>query len=91
MAARHGRRAEFGRDRQKDRGNVSPGSKFNRLIQTRGQQGIGASGCILFSQMTTGKPIKAVSGNDGKPVYMEIGINVEKNEPIITNKKYFLI
>lgn len=69
-------------------GKLLAGTKFHRLIQMRGQQGIGASGCILFSQMTTGKPSKVVSGNNGKPIYMEIGINVEKNEPIISNKKY---
>jgi len=69
-------------------GKLLVGSKFHRLIQSRGQQGIGASGCILFSQMTTGKPIKVISGNNGKPIYMEIGINVEKNEPIISSKKY---
>jgi len=69
-------------------GKLLAGTKFHRLIQMRGQQGIGASGCILFSQMTTGKATKVVSGNNGKPIYMEIGINVEKNEPIVTSKKY---
>ena len=69
-------------------GKLLAGTKFHRLIQMRGQQGIGASGCILFSQMTCGKPTKVISGNSGKPVYMEIGINVEKNEPIVTSKKY---
>src|SRR5690606_18548497 len=33
------------------------GSKF-RNIQSRGQQGLGCSGCVLLSQMTTGKPAK---------------------------------
>jgi len=37
------------------------GSKF-RNIQSRGQQGLGCSGCVLLSQMTTGKPAKVVSG-----------------------------
>ena len=69
-------------------GKLLAGTKFHRLIQARGQQGIGATGCVMFSQMTTGKPTKAISGNNGKPIYMEIGLNVEKNEPIITNKKY---
>ena len=33
------------------------GSKF-RNIQSRGQQGLGCSGCVLLSQMTTGKPAR---------------------------------
>ena len=37
------------------------GSKF-RNIQSRGQQGLGCSGCVLLSQMTTGKPVKVISG-----------------------------
>ena len=69
-------------------GQLLVGSKFHRLIQMRGQQGIGASGCILFSQITTGKPTKVINGHKGKTVYMEIGINIEKNTPIITNKKH---
>jgi len=69
-------------------GKLLVGTKFHRLIQMRGQQGIGASGCILFSQMTTGKPTKVISGNNCKSVYMELGINVERNEPLISSKKY---
>ncbi len=70
-------------------GQLLVGSKFHRLIQMRGQQGIGASGCILFSQMTTGKEIKVISGQKNKkPFYLELGINVSKNEPIEKNFKY---
>ena len=36
------------------------GSKF-RNIQSRGQQGLGCSGCVLLSQMTTGKPAHVIS------------------------------
>ena len=36
------------------------GSKF-RNIQSRGQQGLGCSGCVLLSQMTTGKPARVIS------------------------------
>ena len=37
-------------------GKLLYGSKFFRLRQSRGQQGIGGSGAILYSQLTTGKP-----------------------------------
>src|SRR3989344_6839306 len=36
-------------------GQLLAGTKFHRNIQLRGQQGIGASGAVLFAQMTTGK------------------------------------
>src|SRR3989338_6993182 len=32
------------------------GSKFHKLAQTRGQQGIGISATVLYGQLTTGKP-----------------------------------
>jgi DNA topoisomerase-6 subunit B len=69
-------------------GKLLAGTKFHRQIQMRGQQGIGASGCILFSQMTTGKQVKVISGNKGKVFYAELGINVAKNEPELKNLKY---
>lgn len=68
-------------------GKLLAGTKFHRNLQMRGQQGIGASGAILFSQITTGQPVKVISGN-GKPLYVELKINTEKNEPIILEKKH---
>ena len=43
-------------------GQLLAGTKFHRLIQQRGQQGIGAAGCTLLSLVTTGKPIQVISG-----------------------------
>src|SRR3989344_7034369 len=34
------------------------GSKFHKLAQSRGQQGIGISATVLYGQLTTGKPAK---------------------------------
>ncbi len=69
-------------------GKMLAGTKFHRQIQSRGQQGIGASGAILFSQITTGQPTKIVSGTGKeKPLYVELKINTEKNEPLILEKK----
>ena len=42
-------------------GQLLAGTKFHRLIQMRGQQGIGASGATMLSQMTTGKATKVIS------------------------------
>ena len=38
-------------------GKLLYGSKFHRLKQSRGQQGIGISAAGLYGQMTTGKPV----------------------------------
>jgi DNA topoisomerase-6 subunit B len=72
------------------------GSRFHSVRQTRGQQGIGISAVVLYSQLTTGKPARIVSkiSNEDVAYYFEIMIdtiknraNVLKEEPIIVNKK----
>src|SRR5262245_20065021 len=39
-------------------GKLLYGSKFHRLKQSRGQQGIGISAAAMYGQLTTGKPIR---------------------------------
>jgi len=69
-------------------GKLLYGSKFHRLRQARGTQGIGVSGAILYSQLTTGKPVK-ISSSTGKKIHnFELLIDVIKNEPhIISHEK----
>jgi len=70
-------------------GKLLAGTKFHRLVQTRGQQGIGVSGIILFSQITTGKPTKVISGTSKeRAVSLEITIDSKTNSPKMTNKVY---
>jgi DNA topoisomerase VI subunit B len=70
-------------------GKLLAGTKFHRLVQTRGQQGIGVSGIILFSQITTGKPTKVISGTTKDKTYsLEISIDSKTNSSKITNKHY---
>ncbi|MEM3422210.1 MAG: DNA topoisomerase VI subunit B [Candidatus Bilamarchaeaceae archaeon] len=64
-------------------GKMLAGTKFHRYIQQRGQQGIGASGCVMFSYLTTGKPIKAISCFDKVKKEYEISIDLKRNEPIV--------
>jgi len=66
-------------------GMMLAGTKFHRYIQQRGQQGIGAAGCTMYSVLTTGQPIHAVSGHDGKRISCNIGIDFKTNKPVITN------
>jgi len=65
-------------------GKLLYGSKFHRLKQNRGQQGIGISAATLYTQMTTGEPLEIESSTgDGKTHKYKIKINVRKNEPLI--------
>ncbi len=69
-------------------GQLLAGTKFHRMMQARGQQGIGASGCVLLSQMTTGKPAKIITGTGkGKPISVEVSIDPRKNEPKLSDMK----
>lgn len=69
-------------------GKLLYGSKFHKLRQSRGIMGVGISGAILYSQLTTGKPTKIISST-GKEIHVfEIAIDVAKNEPkVISHEK----
>jgi len=66
-------------------GKLLYGSKFHRLRQSRGQQGIGISAVVLYSQLTTGAHTRiwAKTGKDKKTHYYELLIDTMKNEPKI--------
>lgn len=59
------------------------GSKFHRLRQSRGQQGIGISAAVMFAQLTTGRPTKIISKTAAnQPAhYMELHLNTQTNNP----------
>ncbi len=59
------------------------GSKFHRLKQSRGQQGIGISAAGLYGQLTTGKPVIILSKTGkGKPAHrIELRIDTKRNQP----------
>lgn len=65
------------------------GSKFHTLRQNRGQQGIGISASVLYSQLTTGKPTKITSKIDPKKPahYYELTIDTKRNEPQILKEE----
>lgn len=68
------------------------GSKF-RNIQSRGQQGLGCSGCVLLSQMTTGEPARVISryekNGELKGVKMKFKMDVKKNKGMLMEKEEF--
>lgn len=66
-------------------GKLLYGSKFHRLKQSRGQQGIGISAAGMYGQLTTGKPVLITSrtGSRAKAHHFEVKINTRKNEPVV--------
>ena len=61
------------------------GSKFHRLKQSRGQQGIGISASVMYAQLTTGRPAKIISkiAPDKPAHYYELKIDTANNKPLI--------
>jgi DNA topoisomerase-6 subunit B len=66
-------------------GKLLYGSKFHRLRQQRGQQGIGISAAAMYGQLTTGKPIRVTSrvGKRKAAHVFDIQLDTRKNEPVV--------
>jgi len=66
-------------------GTLLYGSKFHKLSQSRGQQGIGVSAAALYSQLTSGEAVEVLSSTKkGKNIHKyKIRIDVKKNTPEI--------
>ncbi|MBI5223980.1 DNA topoisomerase VI subunit B [Candidatus Micrarchaeota archaeon] len=64
-------------------GQMLAGTKFHRYVQQRGQQGIGAAACTMFSYLTTGQKTRAVSCHKGKKLTADISLDFKTNRPIV--------
>ena len=66
-------------------GKLLYGSKFHRLKQQRGQQGIGISAAGMYGVLTTGKPVRIQSkiGVRSPAHLFEIAIDTQKNAPVV--------
>lgn len=63
------------------------GSKFHRLKQSRGQQGIGISAAVMYAQMTTGEPADIISKmKSGRANHVRLFIDTAKNAPKIESE-----
>lgn len=62
-------------------GRMLAGTKLHRNVQSRGQQGIGISGGVMFSQATSGQPAEIyTSTEDGDSIsYREVMVDVNRN------------
>jgi DNA topoisomerase VI subunit B len=64
------------------------GSKFHKLAQTRGQQGIGISAAVLYGQLTTGRPASIISktGKGQLANFVKLKIDTQTNKPVMSNE-----
>ncbi|KYH25865.1 type 2 DNA topoisomerase 6 subunit B [Halalkalicoccus paucihalophilus] len=70
-------------------GKLLYGSRFHAREQSRGQQGIGISAAVLYSQLTSGKPAKITSRTQSsdEAQYFELIIDTDTNEPEISREE----
>src|SRR5688572_13165815 len=70
-------------------GKLLYGSKFHKLSQSRGQQGIGISAAGMYGQLTTGKPVRILSRTGKRADAHEflLSIDTAKNRPDIHDSK----
>lgn len=64
-------------------GRLLYGSKFHRLRQSRGQQGIGISAAGMYGLLTTGRPVTILTRTGAKKPahHFELVIDTKTNEP----------
>ena len=70
-------------------GKLLYGSKFHKLAQSRGQQGMGIAAAGMYAQLTTGKPLHVLSRVAGQPRATELYVSIDtaKNRPEMHKKQ----
>jgi DNA topoisomerase-6 subunit B len=70
-------------------GKLLYGSKFHKLSQSRGQQGMGISAAGMYAQLTTGKSLHVISRVKGERMASELFVSIDtaKNRPELHGRK----
>ena len=65
-------------------GQLLFGSRFHAIRQSRGQQGIGITGVVMYAQLTTGKPTHVLSkiASENTAVTVKIGLDTRRNKAV---------
>lgn len=71
-------------------GKLLYGSKFHKLSQSRGQQGMGISAAGMNAQLTTGKPMHILSrvAGEARATELHVSIDTSRNRPDIHRKRH---
>jgi len=69
-------------------GQLLFGSRFHAIRQSRGQQGIGITGVVMYSQLTTGKPtyVRSKIATESTAAVVNIGLDTRKNKAVKSNQ-----
>ena len=69
-------------------GKLLYGSKFHKLSQSRGQQGMGISAAGMYGQLTVGKPLHIISRVEGEELASELYVSIDTahNRPDLHKK-----
>lgn len=72
-------------------GKLLYGSRFHSIRQSRGQQGIGISACVLYAQLSTGLAAEITTKvGEGMPAYScRVRIDTHRNEPVMSDERVF--
>jgi DNA topoisomerase-6 subunit B len=70
-------------------GKLLYGSRFHKLSQSRGQQGMGISAAGMYGQLTVGKPLHILSriAGDRQATELYVSIDTARNRPDIHKKR----
>lgn len=72
-------------------GRLLYGSRFHSIRQSRGQQGIGISAVVMYSQITTGRParIRTKTAEMDAALVMDLMLDTKTNRPVILKEDFF--
>jgi len=73
-------------------GRLLYGSRFHAIRQSRGQQGIGISAAVMYSQITTGKPthIRSKVAESDVSNDLLLSIDTKKNRPVVVQENHLI-
>ncbi|HJL97786.1 MAG TPA: DNA topoisomerase VI subunit B [Candidatus Poseidoniaceae archaeon] len=68
-------------------GQLLFGSRFHAIRQSRGQQGIGITGVVMYCQLTTGKTthVRSKIATEPTAAFVDIGLDTRKNKATKSN------
>ena len=68
-------------------GQLMFGSRFHAIRQSRGQQGIGITGVVMYCQLTTGRTthVRSKIATEPTAAYVDIGLDTRKNKATKAN------
>ncbi len=70
-------------------GQLLYGSRFHRMVQSRGQQGLGISAVVMYGQITTGRPALITTKTAGADTALRVTLTIDtkRNRPNVVQRE----